>query len=494
METRAGMSQVKFKVRLNVLLLCEFTAEQMVQITGLNPESVRTELQRMKQEGLLEVTRNPAPTDQKRKRGGQHVLYRLVSDPEKRLALSCSVETFYPEKLRPPQPTSRHYHLALRLLDQVAEVSDNRKLDLLHEAEEELYFALSEEGASHAPEPVRAHIELQLGRLAYLRGQDGQAAESFRLAHHALIASGQAAEAARAEEFLLCIEIRRRWGAVEGAELEKRTYDLLEVVEPSGFESTSPLVQLMADLLRKPELSQTAQDGIIARLVDSLVEVPSIPLPKRPGRRVTTSGPAAGTVPASGAASPLDLHIPTRLVWPVPDTVGLGLAPVYGGFATDQNSGGFEVSDNALDYVEVNQLSINGRLYTVHPINSLSGSSGALRLHRDQQYITFQINGNGEKNRHSDQYVLVRRQEHLDQAGQAVVITAPSVRRVWITRNVPPKIVGGIDNTTANTQVKRQWDFGDSETTSFSREEIRITGVVEAVLTPVAEPPQSDLR
>jgi hypothetical protein len=262
MAKRAGMSEVKFKVRMNALLLCEFTTEQMVRITDLKSESVRTELQRMKQEGLLEPARNSTTEDQRRKRGGQPVVYRLASDPEKRLALSRSVETFYPEKSRPPQPTSRHYHLALRLLDQAAEVSDDHKWDLLHEVEEELDFALSEEGASRAPEPVRAHIEFQRGRLAYLREQYEQAAESFSLARRALAAAGQVAEVARAEEFLLCIEIHRRLNLDSDGRPQARARRLLEVLDSSGFQRHSPLIQLMTDLLHKRELSQTPQDRL----------------------------------------------------------------------------------------------------------------------------------------------------------------------------------------------------------------------------------------
>ena len=263
MATRSGMSGVKFRVRMNALLLCEFTAEQMVRITGLKSESVRTELQRMKQEGLLEVIRGTVPADQKRKRGGQSVLYKLVPDSEKRLALSRSVETFYPENPRPPQPTSRHYHLALRLLDQGAEATDDHKRDLLHEAEEELDFALSEEGASRAPEPVRAHIEFQRGRLAYLREQYEQAAESFSLARRALAAAGQIAEAARAEEFILCTEICRHWKMGGDERPQARVRRLLEVLEPSGLQANRPLVQLMVALLYEPELSQTPQDEVI---------------------------------------------------------------------------------------------------------------------------------------------------------------------------------------------------------------------------------------
>ena len=87
-------------------------------------------------------------------------------DPEKRLALSRSVEAFYPEAPQPQRPTSRHFALATRLLDQASKEKDARKRERLPvEAEEELDFALAEEGAGRVPEVVRAHIEFQRGPL-----------------------------------------------------------------------------------------------------------------------------------------------------------------------------------------------------------------------------------------------------------------------------------------------------------------------------------------
>jgi hypothetical protein len=268
---RAGMSEVKFKVRLNALLLREFTTEQIMRITGLKPESVRTELQRMKAEDLLEVARGAAPAGQKRLRGGQPVLYRLTSDPEKRLALSRSVEAFYPEVSRPLHPTSRHYHIALKRLDQAAGEKDDRKrLSLLAETEDELDFALLEEGASRAPESVQAHIELQTGRLAYLRGQDERAEGLLRQARQALSAVGQTAEAGRADEFLLCIAVRRRWTAGGDYRPETRARCLLELLDSSGFRVSSPLIELLAGLLG--EKPQPLNDQIISAVSQQAVQ------------------------------------------------------------------------------------------------------------------------------------------------------------------------------------------------------------------------------
>ena len=271
MEPRSAMSEVRFKVRQYALLWREFTTAQMVEITSLKPESVRTELQRMKTEGLLEVIRTSCPTDQKRLRGGQPVVYRLTSDPEKRLALSRSVEAFYPEAPQPQRPTSRHFVLATRLLDQASTEKDTRKRErLLAEAEEELDFALAEEGASGAPEVVRAHIELQRGRVAYLRGRNNQEAKNlFRQARQTLAAASQGAEAALTDRFLLCIEARHRWASEDSYRLETRAKLLLAVLDEAGGQMGDPLLRLLVDLLN--ELTQTPYEQVIRAAVEQAV-------------------------------------------------------------------------------------------------------------------------------------------------------------------------------------------------------------------------------
>jgi hypothetical protein len=271
MEPRSAMSEVRFKVRQNALLWREFTAAQMVEITGLKPESVRTELQRMKTEGLLEVGRTPCSVDQKRLRGGQPVVYRLTSDPEKRLALSRSVEAFYPEVPQPQRPTSRHFALAVRLLDQAGSEKDTRKRErLLAEAEEELDFALAEEGAGRAPEVVRSHIEFQRGRVAYLRGRNNQEAENlFRQVRQTLTEASQGAEAALADKFLLCIEARHRWASEDSSRPESRAKVLLAVLDEVAGQSGDPLLRLLVDLLN--ELTQTPYEQVIRAAVEQAV-------------------------------------------------------------------------------------------------------------------------------------------------------------------------------------------------------------------------------
>ena len=87
MSAQAMHDEVKFKVRQNALFLREFTISQLVHATGLNPESVRTEVQRLEQEGFIVPECRP---------GQREARYRLSGDPEKRLELSRSLDAFYP--------------------------------------------------------------------------------------------------------------------------------------------------------------------------------------------------------------------------------------------------------------------------------------------------------------------------------------------------------------------------------------------------------------
>lgn len=269
MEPRSAMSEVKLRVRQNALLWREFTASQMVEFTGLKPESVRTELQRMKAEGLLEVERGKMHSGA-RPRGGQPVVYRLTSDPEKRLALSRGVAAFTDELPQPTRPTSRHFALATRLLDQASTEKDARKCEqLLVEAEEELDFALVEEWASRAPGPIRALMEFQRARVAYVRGRDEHAERLFGQARQALVDAGLVAEAARADEFLLCIKARRHWTTDSGYRPQIRARLLLEDCRDAQSLADSPLLQLFAELLGV--LAETPYDQVISAVVKQAV-------------------------------------------------------------------------------------------------------------------------------------------------------------------------------------------------------------------------------
>jgi DNA-binding transcriptional ArsR family regulator len=242
MVARTPHGEVRFKVQRNALLLGEFTIAQLVRATGLNPESVRTEIQRLKKEGFVVSERQ----------AGQHeALYRLSDDLEKRLALSRSVEAFYPPPSGPipPRPTSRLYHAALRTLDQAERKSGGERKDLLDQAAHQLEGAWQAEGASRAPELVQAHLLREQGWLKCLQGQRERAQELFKQAREKFAAAGLESETRLIDEYLLYIEARARIDAEEILDPTAQVRCVLRVLEDTEHLPASPLLCFLAELL-----------------------------------------------------------------------------------------------------------------------------------------------------------------------------------------------------------------------------------------------------
>jgi len=253
MPVQAIRSQVKFKVRQNALLLREFTIAQLVRATGLNPESVRTEVQRLRREGMVTSKRKP---------GQREALYRLSDDPEKRLALSRSVEAFYPEPPEPipPRPTSRLYQAALQSLDQAEREGGEPNKELLARAAHQLEGAWQAEGASRAPELVQAHILRERGRLAYLQGQREPARELLTRAREAFAAAGLESEVRLIDDDLVYLEARRRIDASGTVDAAAQARCVLKALEAAEHPPTGPLLRLLASLTRA--LSRTIGDRV----------------------------------------------------------------------------------------------------------------------------------------------------------------------------------------------------------------------------------------
>jgi DNA-binding transcriptional ArsR family regulator len=241
-------SEVKFKVRRNALLLGEFTIAQLVRATGLNPESVRTEVQRLRREGMITSERKP---------GRREALFRLSDDPEKRLAFSYSVEAFYPEPPEPipPRPTSRLYHAALQSLDQAEREKGKPSKELLEQAARQLEGAWQAEGASRAPELVQAHLLREQGRLACLQDRHEQAHERFSQAREKFAAADLESETRLIDEYLFYFEAGHRIDASGAVTAAAKARRVLEALEATEYAPTGPLVRLLADLAH--DLSHT---------------------------------------------------------------------------------------------------------------------------------------------------------------------------------------------------------------------------------------------
>jgi DNA-binding transcriptional ArsR family regulator len=240
MRARASHSEVKFKVREDALLLREFTISQLVRTTGLNPESVRTEVQRLKQKGFIVSERRP---------GQREVVYRLSDDPEKRLELSRSVRAFHPPLPEPTRPTARLYQAALNTLDQAERAKGQQRKELLDLAAHQLEGAWQAEGASRAPELVQAHLLRERGRLAYLQGTNlDQARQLLEQAREKFAAAGLESEVRLVDEYILCLDIESLLKARGARDIHEQVYCVLEVLNEA--KQVGPLARLLIELIQ----------------------------------------------------------------------------------------------------------------------------------------------------------------------------------------------------------------------------------------------------
>jgi len=246
MFAHAMHSEVKLKIRRNALLLRQFTISQLVRATGLNPESVRTEVQRLKQEGFVVSERRP---------GQREALYRLSDDPEKRLELSRSLEAFYPPPPERPRPTARLYQAALNTLNQAEKAKGRQREELLAQAAHQLEGAWQAEGASRAPDLVQAHLLRERGRLAYLQGTNlDQAHQLLEQAREKFAAAGLEGEVRLVDEYLLCLEMESRVKARGARDIPEQVRCVLEVLRDAP--QVSPLARLLADLIQSLSYSE----------------------------------------------------------------------------------------------------------------------------------------------------------------------------------------------------------------------------------------------
>ena len=148
----AAPNEVRVNIRHNVLLLKTFTVPKLRAVTGLNRQSIYTEIRRMEQEGL--VSRVGIEERKKETAGGRPpVIYQLTSDPEKRFEVLQSVRAFYiaEEEGTPelPRPESKHYFIAKEMLEEITEkrvaLTQGEKAKRLDMIKKRLEYARREE-------------------------------------------------------------------------------------------------------------------------------------------------------------------------------------------------------------------------------------------------------------------------------------------------------------------------------------------------------------
>lgn len=263
MNRHAALSEVKLRVRSTVLLLRKFTAEDIIQATGLNPESVRTELQRMKQEGLI-LSRPLVDAQGGERKDGRRSLYCLTDDAIARRSLSESIEAFYPAVSSSNVPTSRRYLLARQLINQASQAEGYAREQLLLQAEEELDVADQAEGGVFSTKQVQTYIQFERARLDYFRSNYREAARRLGEMKQNHACKPDEVMLRRIEELEICVECCLH-AILDGPGRTNESSwvrHLLETIVAKDYQPESPLTALLLLLVRG--LSQTATEKIRA--------------------------------------------------------------------------------------------------------------------------------------------------------------------------------------------------------------------------------------
>lgn len=251
----AAPNEVKFKVRHHALLLEEFTVAHIVELTGLKSASVRTEVQRMKREGLLSSYR-----EKRKGRGAPPCVYKLTDDPEARLELSRSVEAFYteiaPKPVEPRRPVSRHFFQAVELIRDLTcqRVEEADQEAVIDEALYHLEFARREEGVEReGTEVVGACLDREQARLESVRGNTSEAERLFQQASVAFEAAGLRREVEQTHSYWLCAQLRQHLQAAQAsgeADFGKLIVSLLQTVSHACETklTDSPLAMTLREL------------------------------------------------------------------------------------------------------------------------------------------------------------------------------------------------------------------------------------------------------
>lgn len=150
-----------------------------------------------------------------------------------------------------------------------------------------------------------------------------------------------------------------------------------------------------------------------------------------------------------------------RLVWPAPEPIGMEFAPITGMAAPD--------------YVEVSQIAIHDQPYRIEPITPTVSNRSAFRLRAHQPYLVVPLH-----DQNYGHYALVRPQPRPEQSHQFIAVDDPATHDTWIDEAEFTEPYTRIHIVGAD----REWMIHDgTETDPYQPDELRIIGIVEAILT-----------
>jgi len=207
------MNKVRVSVRHIALDGASFTAFDIQRRTGLNIESIRTEIQRLRKDGFIEaaVSKTLDQPGKERGRGAPPAMYSLTTDPKRVRELRESVASFYLSTSIPraSHPTSEHYFNARGAIsDAIATVDGTRRGELLAKADFEMEAAWLAEGDDGATDELKAHLLSETAKIALSRGEYSKARKQFAQCRDVFRKHTDRVNASIADDYLLACDLR----------------------------------------------------------------------------------------------------------------------------------------------------------------------------------------------------------------------------------------------------------------------------------------------
>jgi hypothetical protein len=178
------------------------------------------------------------------------------------------------------------------------------------------------------------------------------------------------------------------------------------------------------------------------------------------------------------------VQIPSKLVWPGDNLVGLHLMPIQ---STEGNQGvlspSFKPVPGTMDYIEIKQVSLNGRLYE---FNVARETGNRFFMHVSQPYYAFQFDTVHDPPQSGEPcYALVRQFDRPQHSDYPIVILIPQDKQAWLVSNQPT----GASETIIG---EREWAFYEGGP-KITESKVQVVGVVVAILTLLPAPAVSSL-
>jgi hypothetical protein len=255
---RAEMNSIKLGVRQIAATGKPFTITDLQRRTGFNVESIRTEVQRLRQEGLIVTT--AVAEREVNQRGAPSSIYCLAKDESRVATLRKSIEEFYAQAplMRTDEPTSTHFAATVAAIDKaLALYGGPRVEELLQQAEEELESARYAEGDENASERLRARLDFEGARIQFARAKYSEALGEFSRLGGILSRCKDHAAARVAKDYMLAAELHGSDREEAGIPWElSRT---AETLRERWQDIVSPVSQFMVDVMKRGASRQKEQ-------------------------------------------------------------------------------------------------------------------------------------------------------------------------------------------------------------------------------------------